>query len=606
MPGAVIRFDQAANPIPIGTPGVARDDIWLSQPVVSRSTLSGNTAWQWSFLDVPPGSAAVFSGSTTAAATFTPDIPGTYRIQLVTNGGGLGNIVVLVVRVRYSSTGALLYHGLCLPAFGERVNEDNVLIPPVSGPQNLRGYAPFFESILAYVLTLSGGGGGVTPATVINATGNLALPSVDTVYLVESTASITQTFTGTPLDGLELTFIDGTKNWDGFNFFINGQSSSTLLYPENPGEAASPSVYCTLRGGAFTLKWSTAENQWGVKSVAFGYTPPYNVAPWGSFTYDISDMTLSGPSYEMPIGEFAVGNTNVVITDTGSLLTGAFQLQVGLSPDTGFLFILTNQTAYAMTVVNYYGGPTTTIPGSSGPYYNQEIVFSDSVNGVVGLSGGGGGGWSVSTQDVSAGGSVGVSLPAGTNQLVLTGTPGTPVSLTVTSADPGDAYEILVTSQVSTQQPVTVLDATAQGQVFVAPLASAAVVCDGYTILQGVLSTPAQRVSYPGESITTYTPTNPTFNAYWVDTTGVGGAQFVLPPVASVCDHYRLTIKDNTGSFGGNNLQVVALDGAAPRIENLSLGSYGLGTGGVALATSGMTITFEYGADENIWFIVSP
>ena len=133
MPGAEIRFDQAANPIPVGTPGVARDDIWLSQPVVCHSVLSGNTAWQWSFLDVPPGSAAVFSGSTTPAATFTPDIPGTYRIQLVTNSGGLGNILVLVIRVRYSSTGALLFHGLCLPAFGERVNEDNVLIPPITG-----------------------------------------------------------------------------------------------------------------------------------------------------------------------------------------------------------------------------------------------------------------------------------------------------------------------------------------------------------------------------------------------------------------------------------------------------------------------------------------
>jgi len=158
MPGAQIRFDQAANPIPLGTAGVARDDIWLSQPVVCRSMLSGNTAWQWTFLDVPPGSAAVFSGSTTAAATFTPDIPGTYRIQLVTNNGGLGNIVVLVVRVRYSSIGVLLFHGLCLPAFGERVNEDNVLIPPITGAQNERGYAPFFEALLAYILTLGSGG----------------------------------------------------------------------------------------------------------------------------------------------------------------------------------------------------------------------------------------------------------------------------------------------------------------------------------------------------------------------------------------------------------------------------------------------------------------
>jgi hypothetical protein len=158
MPGAQIAFNQVGNPIPYGTPGVARDDIWQSNPVVCQSSLSGNVTQQWQFLDVPPGSAASFTGGATPTATFTPDMLGTYRIQLTTNGGGLGNVMILVVRVRYNSSGALMYDGLCLPAFGERVGEDNVLIPPVDGPQNVRGYAPFFEELLAYVRDITGGG----------------------------------------------------------------------------------------------------------------------------------------------------------------------------------------------------------------------------------------------------------------------------------------------------------------------------------------------------------------------------------------------------------------------------------------------------------------
>jgi hypothetical protein len=155
MPGAQIVFNQVGNPIPYGTPGVARDDIWQSNPVVCQSTLSGNVTYQWQFLDLPPGSGASFTGGNTATATFTPDLLGTYRIQLTTNGGGLGNVMILVIRVRYNNVGELINDGICLPAFGERVGEDNILIPPVSGPQNVRGYAPFFESLLAYILTFA-------------------------------------------------------------------------------------------------------------------------------------------------------------------------------------------------------------------------------------------------------------------------------------------------------------------------------------------------------------------------------------------------------------------------------------------------------------------
>jgi hypothetical protein len=47
---------------------------------------SGVTSWLWSLVTIPPGSSASLSGATTATATFTPDIAGSYLIQLTVNG----------------------------------------------------------------------------------------------------------------------------------------------------------------------------------------------------------------------------------------------------------------------------------------------------------------------------------------------------------------------------------------------------------------------------------------------------------------------------------------------------------------------------------------
>ncbi|MBL7251874.1 PKD domain-containing protein [Alloalcanivorax marinus] len=45
------------------------------------------TTWQWRFLSRPDGSEATLDGADTAQASFIPDLPGTYVIQLVVNDG---------------------------------------------------------------------------------------------------------------------------------------------------------------------------------------------------------------------------------------------------------------------------------------------------------------------------------------------------------------------------------------------------------------------------------------------------------------------------------------------------------------------------------------
>lgn len=127
MPGAVIVADQArpGPSISYGTPGVARNDLWVGWLIQLHDGAGGNAQWNWTLLAAPTGSAAQLSGDTTATPTFTPDLPGTYRIMLITQGGGPGNIQILVLRVRYDIGGVLVYRGWALPAFGEQDGESN-------------------------------------------------------------------------------------------------------------------------------------------------------------------------------------------------------------------------------------------------------------------------------------------------------------------------------------------------------------------------------------------------------------------------------------------------------------------------------------------------
>jgi len=84
---ALIRIDQAANPVPNGVAGISRDDIVLGSIVTVRnSSTSGVRSRRW-VLDRPFNSAAVLSTTTGEAPTFVPDVVGTYLIKLSVNGG---------------------------------------------------------------------------------------------------------------------------------------------------------------------------------------------------------------------------------------------------------------------------------------------------------------------------------------------------------------------------------------------------------------------------------------------------------------------------------------------------------------------------------------
>lgn len=114
MAGAQIRIDQAANAVPLGTAGIARDDITKGAAVTLRNgDPAGVKSSQWALLDKPYGSSAVINNPTSAVATIVPDLPGEYRIRLQINGGGPGEYDIRTFAVRDAA-------GMALPALGVR------------------------------------------------------------------------------------------------------------------------------------------------------------------------------------------------------------------------------------------------------------------------------------------------------------------------------------------------------------------------------------------------------------------------------------------------------------------------------------------------------
>jgi hypothetical protein len=148
MSGAIIEIDQArpSGGTSYGSPGVARNDLWESRLITCHSTASGNTGWAWEFLSIPTGSSAIFSGSSTSTATFTPDLPGTYLVQLTTNGGGPGNVQVLVAGVRFDVNGSMVFRGWRIPGVGEQQAASNY-------GGNTRGWSEPIETLLTDINT---------------------------------------------------------------------------------------------------------------------------------------------------------------------------------------------------------------------------------------------------------------------------------------------------------------------------------------------------------------------------------------------------------------------------------------------------------------------
>jgi len=248
MPGAVIVIDQptGANTMDgAGVPNVARRNGWVGRAVELTCGSANNTELHWSFSGVvgkPRGSNATVTNANQniqngpfVPATFTPDLPGTYRIQLVTNKGGPNNVKILVLRVRYDVNGVLLNRGWVLPAPGERQAESNY---PTPSGTNESGWMEPLEFIFADILAnLGGGGGGVdtlTP-TATKTTGYVAQIG-DFVFYDPTGGTFTIAFpSAVGNDGARVGFHNVSDSWTKVRLTaadgVDGLGGITLLGP---------------------------------------------------------------------------------------------------------------------------------------------------------------------------------------------------------------------------------------------------------------------------------------------------------------------------------------------------------------------------------------
>lgn len=135
MAAAAIRIDQAGHPTQeIGVPGISRRDLSAGLPVTLRNQDdTGVRAWRWRIVTKPKGSTAALSNSIAPVPTFTPDVPGTYLVELTVNEGKKGE--------RTRRIGAVLdSQGLRFPGAGETTE--------ANWNGNTQGWHPDLDEIL--------------------------------------------------------------------------------------------------------------------------------------------------------------------------------------------------------------------------------------------------------------------------------------------------------------------------------------------------------------------------------------------------------------------------------------------------------------------------
>lgn len=159
MASASIRIDQAANPIPNGVAGRSRDDIVAGAAVVLQNTdNTGVQSWRWRIVSRPPSSTASLTDPSAASPSFTPDVEGTYLIELIINEGRTASERQRrIAAIRQDINGEL-----CRIPAARETNEANWLI---GGVENEDGWQPDMTQLLT-ALGGGGAGGGLIAASL--------------------------------------------------------------------------------------------------------------------------------------------------------------------------------------------------------------------------------------------------------------------------------------------------------------------------------------------------------------------------------------------------------------------------------------------------------
>lgn len=206
MGAASIRIDQPTHPtVPVGQPGRARDDLILGDPVIARNSNDTDVQrWAWALIDKPAGSAAALSAITSPSVTFTPDVEGSYLLQLAVDDALEGQVDLKVAAVRdslghrYPATGETLastnWPGNDSKGWGKDAEQ---ILRGLHVPQLSGGIMPETAPVAASTVIVIGGIGLPTSLAQIVDYGFVdAAASVGAVPVVNSFGFATTTGTG--------------------------------------------------------------------------------------------------------------------------------------------------------------------------------------------------------------------------------------------------------------------------------------------------------------------------------------------------------------------------------------------------------------------------
>lgn len=338
MAGAIIVIDQPGG-AGSGSPGVARNDLWQSKQV-NLSCAVVNSGYQWDLLDVPPGSGAALVGEGTSTPHFLPDLIGSYRVQLTTNGGGPSNVQILVMRVRNSSTGVLVNRGWAPPAFGEQSGESNY-------DGNTRGWAENIEyiltdvnAVLSNVLPVPDGGdvGKILTATADGEAAWVDAGALATISeLVDGATTVLSVGAEASLGGAPVAYLGVPGDPTGL-LFLDGVSTAFVGYlpRASAGNGASLELYAqtATSGTGGSLSISTGDG-----SVAPGVM---------HFVVGVKEF-IQITSSVLRLGELATAAINIQGPTGTTVGTAGAASALPATPDK-YLEILVNNQPYLLAL----------------------------------------------------------------------------------------------------------------------------------------------------------------------------------------------------------------------------------------------------------------
>ena len=264
MVTASILINQSGRPA--GQPGVSRDDLVLSQIITLTNHDNAEVvSWNWQLLSKPAGSLSSLVGSTSGSCQFTPDVAGSYLIQLHLNG-----------RVRATAVAAIktTYLGLRIPAVGET--------------SELGGWETGLQAIvsqLEFGIEAGGGGavhhhlthqsGGLDEINVAGLTGLLATAQTPAVHNTSHQSGGLDEINVAGLTGLLATAqtpaVHNASHQNGGSDEISVTGlDGYLAQPQNTDRLQSRAVSASAPSDGDSLVWDASVTRWRPKTITGG------------------------------------------------------------------------------------------------------------------------------------------------------------------------------------------------------------------------------------------------------------------------------------------------------------------------------------------------